>query len=278
MLQRAKWALDEDELNTLKDRASYYGLDKSAKFKEFKAKYLDAAKDKGYNNKIISVPMNSSTDPCYNDLFQRLEYIDIEYKPVSNLPTRPTEAEIIASIAGRDLTKGSCASLSLTYIGRKQGWDVLDFRGGESTHFFSQAKKLSTLSQAEGMVTLAGKGADNLSFAKSLLKQCQNGKEYLLASGKHAAIVRRTDQGVLQYLELQTEDENGWHNFKYDTLKERFGCSSTRKNKFGENNSKFDFMIDIEASDFSTNEYKSLLGYINTGVDKQQKGAGGFAK
>ena len=37
-------------------------------------------------------------------------------------------------------------------------------------------------------------------------------------------------------------------------------------------------MIDIEASDFSTDEYKSLLGYINTETLKQQKGAVGFAK
>ena len=45
LLQRAKWALGEDELNTLKDRASYYGLDKSKNFKEFKAKYLDVTKE-----------------------------------------------------------------------------------------------------------------------------------------------------------------------------------------------------------------------------------------
>ena len=43
-LTRAKWALDEDELQTLKDRAAFFGLDKSENFKEFKEKYLNAAK------------------------------------------------------------------------------------------------------------------------------------------------------------------------------------------------------------------------------------------
>lgn len=42
-LQRAKWALDEDELKTLEERAKYYGLDKTKDFEDFKEKYLKAA-------------------------------------------------------------------------------------------------------------------------------------------------------------------------------------------------------------------------------------------
>ena len=42
LLQRAKWALDDDELETLKERAAYYGLDKTKDFDDFKAKYLKA--------------------------------------------------------------------------------------------------------------------------------------------------------------------------------------------------------------------------------------------
>lgn len=41
LLQRAKWTLDEDELQTLKERASYYDLDKTKDFNEFKSKYLE---------------------------------------------------------------------------------------------------------------------------------------------------------------------------------------------------------------------------------------------
>lgn len=40
VLQRARWALDEDELQTLKDRAEYFGLDKTESFEEFKENYL----------------------------------------------------------------------------------------------------------------------------------------------------------------------------------------------------------------------------------------------
>ncbi|MGC4018935.1 MAG: phage minor head protein [Muricomes sp.] len=42
MLQRARWMLDEDELNTLKERAEFYGLDKTKDFDDFRARYLKA--------------------------------------------------------------------------------------------------------------------------------------------------------------------------------------------------------------------------------------------
>ena len=42
-LTRARSALDEKELETLKERAKYFGLDKTEDFEEFKQKYLKAA-------------------------------------------------------------------------------------------------------------------------------------------------------------------------------------------------------------------------------------------
>lgn len=43
LLQRARWALDQDELDILKERAEIFGLDKSENFADFKKKYLKAA-------------------------------------------------------------------------------------------------------------------------------------------------------------------------------------------------------------------------------------------
>ena len=40
LLQRARWALDDEELQVLKDRAAYYGLDKAKDFDDYKKKYL----------------------------------------------------------------------------------------------------------------------------------------------------------------------------------------------------------------------------------------------
>lgn len=43
LLQRARWALDDEELETLKKRAEHFGLDKTDDFNDFKKKYLKAA-------------------------------------------------------------------------------------------------------------------------------------------------------------------------------------------------------------------------------------------
>lgn len=44
-LTRAKWALDEGELEELKKRAEFFGLDKTENFEDFKVKYLQAAEN-----------------------------------------------------------------------------------------------------------------------------------------------------------------------------------------------------------------------------------------
>lgn len=43
LLQRARWALDESELDTLKERAEFFDLDKTKDFADFKKKYLKAS-------------------------------------------------------------------------------------------------------------------------------------------------------------------------------------------------------------------------------------------
>ena len=44
-LTRARWGLDEDELQTMKERASFFGLDKTENFNDFTKKYLKATKE-----------------------------------------------------------------------------------------------------------------------------------------------------------------------------------------------------------------------------------------
>lgn len=51
LLQRAKWALDQKELDRLKERASFYGLDKRKRFDEFNKKYIGTVEN-SKGNKI----------------------------------------------------------------------------------------------------------------------------------------------------------------------------------------------------------------------------------
>lgn len=75
VLQRAKWALDEDELAILKERAEFFGLDKTQDFEEFKEKYLgvsDVAEDK-------SLPLDITENGKYMkwDTSDKNEYADL---------------------------------------------------------------------------------------------------------------------------------------------------------------------------------------------------------
>lgn len=51
LLQRAKWAWDQKELDRLKERASFYGLDKTKSFDEFNKKYIGTVEN-SKGNKI----------------------------------------------------------------------------------------------------------------------------------------------------------------------------------------------------------------------------------
>ena len=65
LLQRARWALDEKELQTLKDRAEFYGLDKTQNFEDYKQKYLKAAEQE----KVLTNNVNYGTIPINIQLF-----------------------------------------------------------------------------------------------------------------------------------------------------------------------------------------------------------------
>lgn len=59
-LSRARWALDEDELKTLKERAKFFELDKTKNFKEYKEKYLKALEKDAKSGIIKSFEVNRS--------------------------------------------------------------------------------------------------------------------------------------------------------------------------------------------------------------------------
>lgn len=276
MLQRARWAIGDEDITKMDNESKNIVPIKEKNFEKFKGKFLTAsAKIAEELGDVFEQPVNS-TDEYYNTLIKGANDAGVTYKPVQMYDFVPSEDAIIETLAGGDYTQGSCASLGLAFIGQKQGWNVLDFRDGTSRRFFSSALNLGQVSQMDGMKVLHGTGASDLTVGNKLLKQCEVGKEYYLCVGRHASIVRKLDDGTIQYLELQSANNSGWHNFSErprETLAWRFGCSS-RSNRWSE---KLSFMIDINDSTFG-DEFKSLLGYINTAVDAQKKGIGGTIK
>lgn len=277
LLQRARWALGKEELNVLKERAAFFGLDKTKDFEDYRQKYLKLPENAD-TMEIGKLPKpTGSSDLTFDSFFKTLnDRLKVDYNAVENHKQKMTNESIISALAGGDRTSGSCASVALAYVGQKQGWNVLDFRGGESQNFFSTSYNLMQLSKTDGIKTIKASGACSLTVGKNLLKQCEVGKEYYLCVGRHASIVRKLEDGKLQYLELQSAQKSGWTDFDGNvryTLHNRFGCSSRSSGS-----SLMDFMIDIDDSDFDTDNFKSLLGYINTDDSQQRKGINGTIK
>lgn len=74
---RARWALDDEELQTLKERAEYFGLDKTENFEDFKQKYLKAAES------VANTPMTAEEQKVYLQKFLRDKNQTGTSKPVT---------------------------------------------------------------------------------------------------------------------------------------------------------------------------------------------------
>lgn len=201
---------------------------------------------------------------------------NVEHRAVQALPKQLTSDEIIERLAGGDMTQGSCSSLAFAYIGNKNGLDVLDFRDGGSCRVFSMNKNIMKMLELPGVEGSITKVKKEVQGTIDVLKNLELNKEYYLATGKHAAIVRKLDTGY-QYLELQSKYQNGWMPFERygsmaTTLNKRFGCRKTVDKSFGYVWERTVILMDVDS--FKDNEeFEQLLGYINTAVDKQRKGA-----
>ena len=70
LLQRARCALDEDKLDELKERAAYFGLDKTANFEDFRRKYMPASIANSENSGIINAEkVFTTTDDPMRETF-----------------------------------------------------------------------------------------------------------------------------------------------------------------------------------------------------------------
>lgn len=262
-----------------KDGKTYY-VPNTMTYKEWQKSFVDGDKSglKEVNpDGIIDIKEDARkkiTDKHLKVLADKLESLNVAYNQVAMHKEALNESEIINMLSGGDKTYGSCASVGLAYIGQKNGMNVLDFRGGESQSFFSMYLNLKEITKFPNINPIFETARSTITVGNKLLKRVEQGKEYYLTVGRHAAIVRKTDEGVLQYLELQSQNNSGWHNFNGNprfTLASRFGCRN------GTGNNEEGFMLDVNEFKDSE-ELQILLGYINTAIDNQKKGVGGSVK
>lgn len=250
------------------DGKTYYVSDKM-KYNDWYDKYVQDEVN------LKNTPKNDKINISNNEIIKQLKDLKIEYNPVQKLDESLTTDEIVQKISGGDMTKGSCSSLGFAYIANKNGLDVLDFRGGSSQDFFSTTSNIYKISQLPGVKSIVAENTNDIMATTSLLKTLEEGKEYYLATGSHAAIVRKI-KNTYEFLELQSPKENGFKQLTTNILKNRFHCKQTHSIqgiKFKTKN------ILMEVDSFKDNsEFEEIMGYINTSENKQIKGVKGSEK
>jgi flagellar biosynthesis/type III secretory pathway protein FliH len=239
---------------------------------------------RGYRAQFNSdIPLTGAAVPKtpepkqYSTAMQRmvdgLKANGVKYKDVKKHAKALTESEIIEAIAGGVLTKGSCASVALAYVGQVNGLDVKDYRDGESRKYFALKYHLLNVFDMPNVNKITETARSEITAGNKLLQSVEEGKQYYFVAGQHAAIVTKDAEG-LKYLELQHPDSNGWRKFNGNprhTLHQRFGARNGRG--IDETALMFD-VTDMSGSD----EFRELLGYINTSEQDQKKGKYGSIK
>lgn len=107
LLQRAKWALDDEELESLKKRAEYFGLDKTENFNDFKEKYLKALEKSGGSGTIADISNKYGFNVISGD-----HSFEDDVKAVN--PNFRTGKEF----------QNNCGYCSVAYELRRRGYDV----------------------------------------------------------------------------------------------------------------------------------------------------------
>ena len=201
--------------------------------------------------------------------------IGIASNPINKSSKKLTEEEIIQAISGGDKTKGSCSSAAFAYIGNKGGYTVLDFRGGESCDFFSRNSRIKMIGNLPGVKMHVAKNTNDFKATKELLENVENGNEYYLATGRHAAIIRKNDN-LVEYLELQSKIVNGFKPFDDTVLKKRFKAQKSHAVR-GRKYDVDSYLIDVNSLKDNP-EFHNILSFLNTAESKQMKGIEGHEK
>ena len=154
VLQRAKWALGEDELKRLEERAKYFGMDKAKDFDDFKDKYIDSMNPesaikfsnylkstsrlndvKDYNEYKRYKDMLGKNAPENIDKFKEIKYNVSTYNEFKAYAKAINSGELSA-LAGFELYQKTSRDIDSLLVGITTS-NGIEIRG-KSNHFISR--------------------------------------------------------------------------------------------------------------------------------------------
>lgn len=103
LLQRARWALDDEELPALKDRAAYFDLDKTKEFEEYQRKYLGITQE-DIDNYVESVKIGARANSGKKVFYDEKNDYSIKIETLSDSVNESLSnaAENVAKLGNKD--------------------------------------------------------------------------------------------------------------------------------------------------------------------------------
>ena len=196
LLQRARWALDDDELAALKERARFFGLDKTSDFEDYRAKYLKVA---------ASADEKDPLRPAMVAGAKRGEPMTHERADSGHVNPKYREG------GGYTI---NCQSCVVTYYARLRGYDVevLPNTPGSMLERLSRATNLAWLDPKTGRIPeyITVEGVMEYERAQWLRGHLEEGAQYTFefawkgGRGGHIVTIKK-DGGVVSIYDPQVD-------------------------------------------------------------------------
>lgn len=213
LLQRAKWALDDDELETLKERAAYYGLDKTKDFDDFKQKYLKAVEAENVASKATS-KTKKMVETADKKVYKEGEKLDISnFSPAFTAKAEAKNTQKLVDYVNN--LEGSNPAVLKLYnsIGKLEKFDEMgiDFKISHASSHAVSTRAYYTGKLAEVKLTIPKLSGDNLAgqvnttlheemhFIDMMLKEnpdSTKGTWFSAANAKLVDAFKKTDESI----------------------------------------------------------------------------------
>lgn len=258
-----------DYSNDLSDR---YSKLEDMTYDEWKGEQevLNPEPKAGLNSKEVQEEYKDwSSKTIINGATMKFENQNVPKVDVKVMEEKLSSEQIIDKVCGDDNGKGVCMSVAFAYAANKLGLDVKDFRNDASRTVMCQGdegtgKAFVDIISLKGVDTIEEASSNDLVSVNNLLKNTQPGKEYILITGGHAAVVKCEDGTIntAKYAELQSVEESGFKNLSESVLLGRFNCCTIHVND-GKIAKQRSFLVDIDS--LGNNEgFRAAMEYVNT--------------
>lgn len=237
ILQRARCELDESELETLKERAEYFGLDKTKDFEEYKEKYLQASK---LDNSVKSSTINDNSirkgifDVDIEDIVAKDDYsiiTDDTYDALIDLHSAKVSKEERSNIYGYDWNAFQNLNMDYGYINAPSN-DIINMAIREDNMKLLNKKQKKTVEHLKNAIS------KNTVDENYLVERYVGSNWFADKFSKKARVLAVKDDFEAMYRELET--------FDFETTitdKQFVSCSMNNNNVY--NDRKVKLIIEI---------------------------------